>query len=72
MNCRQIRSLLSEYYDRASGERLQKIVREHLMRCQECDAEYEKLKKSLAILRKLKSQKAPRDYLQNAFNGKKA
>jgi len=64
MNCREAKALFSEFYDEELNQEIARAMKEHLADCQECKEEYEDLKKSLKILKKLRPLEAPRDYLE--------
>jgi len=65
MNCKETRSLLSEFYDQDLNEEMRSLVEEHLGCCVDCQDEYESLKKILKVLKKLKTKEIPRDYMES-------
>jgi predicted anti-sigma-YlaC factor YlaD len=70
MNCKEARALFSEYYDRELNEEVRHAVNEHLSDCLECRAEYKNFRKSIKILRKLKTLDVPQNYLKKPKKSK--
>jgi len=66
MNCREARSLFSDFYDRELNRGIRQAVREHLSNCSECRTEFKNFQKSLKILKKLKAFEVPRDFMKDS------
>jgi predicted anti-sigma-YlaC factor YlaD len=71
MNCKEARSLLSEFYDQELNQETSKTLEKHLAGCSECQKEDDNFNKILKILNKLKTYDIPRDYLEGKKNTKK-
>jgi len=72
MNCQEARGLFSEYVDRELKKQARASLKEHLMGCSGCQAEYQAFHMNLKILRKLKTQNPPRDYISVVAKAKAA
>ena len=54
MKCKKVNSLFSDYFDGGLDRETAVEVKAHLSLCRECSAEYDRFKKSLEILKRLK------------------
>jgi predicted anti-sigma-YlaC factor YlaD len=66
MDCKEAQTLFSEYVDRELKKQILASLKEHLMDCPSCQAEYQIFQMNLKILRKLKTLDPPRDYISFA------
>jgi len=71
MNCKEARSLFSEFYDNELNQEISSAVKEHLSCCLECKEEYKTFKKGLKILKKMELLETPRNYSKEIKIGKK-
>jgi predicted anti-sigma-YlaC factor YlaD len=71
MNCKEARSLLSEFYDQELNQEISRALEKHLAGCIECQKEYDSFNKILKVLNKLKTYDIPHDYLEGMKNTKK-
>ena len=62
MNCGEAKALFSEELDGALSIKSREAMIRHLESCPDCMADWERLLRSLKILKKLKEVDAPRDY----------
>ncbi len=63
-DCRKIRELFSEYIDGVLDKENLNLVEEHLSKCEACRKELNKLIKMLEILKNLKKEDTPPDFLK--------
>ena len=63
-DCRKIRKLFSEYIDGVLDEENLNLVEEHLSKCEACRKELNKLIKMLEILKNLKREDTPPNFLE--------
>jgi predicted anti-sigma-YlaC factor YlaD len=65
MNCKEARSLFSEFYDQELNQEISRTLEKHLAGCIECQKEYDSFfNKILKVLNKLKTYDIPRNYLE--------
>jgi predicted anti-sigma-YlaC factor YlaD len=62
MNCKEARTLFPGYVDGELKKQIQASLKEHLISCPSCHAEFKVFRMNLKILRKLKTLDPPRDY----------
>lgn len=67
MECKKIKSLLSEYLDKTLENDLKKSVKDHLLLCKNCSNEYFLIKTVVSKITSLEKVKAP-TYLLNRVN----
>ena len=67
MDCRHVKKLLDDYFDKTLSSREQDSVEEHLISCAKCREEYTRMERLIAFLRDTASPDAlpPPDF----FNG---
>ena len=63
-DCRKIRELFSEYIDGVLDKENIDLVEEHLSKCEACRKELNKLVEMLKILKNLKKEETPPDFLK--------
>jgi len=63
-DCRKIRELFSEYIDGVLDKENIDLVEEHLSKCEACRKELNKLVEMLKILKNLKKEETPPDFLE--------
>lgn len=63
MDCKEIRSLLSEYLDECLDKDYQTLVEKHLKTCPLCRRELESLRKTVSLVHSLEKVEVPRDFL---------
>jgi len=61
MNCKEIYSLFSEYYDQELNAEARALIKEHIANCQYCRSEYKIFRKCIKMLKKMKLVDVPRD-----------
>jgi len=63
-DCEKIRELFSEYIDGVLDKANTDLVEEHLSKCEACREELNKLIKMLGVLKNLKKEDTPPDFLE--------
>jgi len=71
MNCEEVRSLISEFYDQELNQEISRSLEKHLAGCIECQKEYDSFNKIMKVLNKLKTYDIPRNYLEGMKKKKK-
>ena len=71
MNCKEARSLFSEFYDQELNQEISRSLEKHLAGCIECQKEYDSFNKIMKVLNKLKTYDIPRNYLEGMKKKKK-
>jgi anti-sigma factor (TIGR02949 family) len=71
MNCKEVKSLLSEFCDKELNQEKSEALKKHVVSCSECRNEYDSISKMRKVLKKLKTYDIPHDCLKRMKNAKK-
>ena len=64
MTCKEVCALLSDYVDGELNADVHQEMDAHLQTCNACTHDLDQLRKSLAILKRLREKDAPHNYVE--------
>jgi len=68
MKCEDIIKLLSDYIDREIEETMEKLIREHIERCERCLSLLKTMEKTISLSREiLKERKVPKSVMKRVY-----
>lgn len=63
MNCKEVKSLLSDYLDKELNADIEKEITDHLSSCFDCKQELDCFERGMKILKHLKNRQLPHSFL---------
>ena len=68
MKCEDIIKLLSDYIDREIEETMEKLIREHIEKCERCFSLLKTMEKTISLSREiLKERKVPKSVMKRVY-----